>query len=909
VATVYTTSIFDLVREQVPLESVVSLDGHGRKALCVAHDEQKPSMHIYENHVYCYGCGWHGDVTDVYAKTHNITRPIEAARALAEEFGIPLPEISEKARRKAEKAREMERDLLEEARELHEGLAGYPAVVEWWERRGFGEELRERYLLGAASKGTATIPFWHRGRVKGIIRRRLKREPKYILPAAEEFPEGHKPLFIPGGAPREGGFPLRGGEIFIVEGYLDALALEASAGWAVAIGGTGASEIQISELRKFARVYILPDADSSGEEAASKWARALYPAARICPADYGSSSEDDDIAAYFARYGPEKTFEHVGRLVEASSDILDLEMEKAKGLDDRRERLAYVRENIAPLLVPLEPEGLRDATADIVCETVRLKKKWVDAAIKDERGRRLRERAGALEREMEAEMKRREEEYLRRVEEVKPEIDELLAPGILRRLRNTAAAVHNVFGDREPLELAILVALGAQLAPLPNGRPLGASILLTAPPSRGKNHIFDAATKLLPESFYFAFEKASGQSFYYKADEDPAFFRHKFVYPNEVEGVEDLWEFMRPMLSKANAYKIVTAKDALGNMVSREIEVKGPVTIAVPTIRNKVDDQMQSRLLVAELPDYAGRIKEHSLVISQQVRGASPGAGELERLRFLWGVGLLGLTEHRRVIFPLDNDRFALDNDDLSSGARLWANLISLMLVHAWLEQRNRSLVELPSGETAIVATPRDYAAAYRIFRKVCSRGTVLKLKESHTKILNGLYRLQEDQPERYGFRQREISEAAGVSQSTVAENRTYLVTSVKLMRESDDGLALVEGADPSWWTSSDLMKGFPTPAQVRAWWKTADQADQPIKAPEEGQKPHTYAGNSDRYSADQEPITDRPDGGADHDRLVIGKVPISKNGIGKPKTEGEEAGDRLIGPIGDSEEDPGVKI
>jgi len=128
---VYPTSIFDLLREQVPLESVVSLDGHGRKALCVAHDEQTPSMHVYDDHVFCFGCSFYGDVTDVYARLHNIERPIEAARTLAQKFEIRIPEISEEAAKKAEETRQKEQTYLEKAKELHEALEDRPRVAEW----------------------------------------------------------------------------------------------------------------------------------------------------------------------------------------------------------------------------------------------------------------------------------------------------------------------------------------------------------------------------------------------------------------------------------------------------------------------------------------------------------------------------------------------------------------------------------------------------------------------------------------------------------------------------------------------------------------------------------------------------------------------------------------------------------
>jgi hypothetical protein len=92
----------------------------------------------------------------------------------------------------------------------------------------------------------------------------------------------------------------------------------------------------------------------------------------------------------------------------------------------------------------------------------------------------------------------------------------------------------------------------------------------------------------------------------------------------------------------------------------------------------------------------------------------------------------------RRVIFPLERRDFALD-EGIGHGARLWANLLSLMVTHAWLEHRNRSVLELGEGAVAIEAIPDDYATAYRIFDKVCKR-TVANISDTHRKIFNSLY-------------------------------------------------------------------------------------------------------------------------------------------------------------------------
>jgi DNA primase len=857
------TSVFDVLREEVPIERLIETNGH-RKALCVSHSEKTPSMHVYEDHVHCYGCRFHGDVVDVWGKQKGIGHPIEAALDLAREFNIRLPKMSEEGRQKAEAKRREEVVNLISARAFREVLVGShddpthreppraPEVRKWWEGRGFGPELLERFILGADDRTTtATVPFWYRGRVQGLIHRKLEGEPKYILPKAEKFPEGHRPLFIPA--------PITG-ELFLVEGYLDGLAVAATDRSVAAIGGTNASEEQLAELRKISgsgsrKIYILPDRDEAGAEAATMWARALYPAAKICPADYGEGCKD--VADLFAKEPTDKVTEHLNRLVSASRDILDIEMEIAGEIDDRRARLAYTSENIAPLLAPLHPEGYRDATADIVAETTNLKKTWITNAIKDHREAMEREEIQQMAAEARAEKERRQEEYRARVAEAQPEIDALLEPGVLGRLRDTAARMHQVYGDREPLELALLVALGAQLDPLPNGRPLGASILLTATAGRGKNHIVDAAVTPLPEEFYFTFEIASGQSLYYKADEDPDFLKHTFAYQNEIEGAEALWEFLRPMLSKGWAKKIVTAKDLGGNMTTRTIIVEGPVTIAIPTIRNKTDEQLQTRLLVAELPDYVGRVKHHSAAVSEQLLPDAATA-DYSHERWLWQEGLRSLTEIRRVVFPLRHADFALDDDQISHGARLWANLLSLMATNAWLEQKNRRTLDLGEDTLAIEATPDDYETAYRIFNEVCKR-TVVNLSDTHRSILNGLYKLMENHPERGGFRQREIAEAGGVSLGAVSNHKTFLVMSAKLIKESGDGLCLVEGADPSWWETGEMMEGLPTPAQVRRWWQERgpeppEHGEHVNTDGEEPSNPHNY-GESGVHARDEHDV------------------------------------------------------
>jgi hypothetical protein len=175
------------------------------------------------------------------------------------------------------------------------------------------------------------------------------------------------------------------------------------------------------------------------------------------------------------------------------------------------------------------------------------------------------------------------------------------------------------------------------------------------------------------------------------------------------------------------------------------------------------------------------------------------------------------------------------------------------MATHAWLEQKNRRLLDLSEGDgsrLAIEATPDDYEAAYRIFNKVCRR-TVVNLSDTHRKILGSLHDLHREFPNREGFTQREIAKGAKVSLSTVSDNKTFLATSAKFIKETESGLALVEGADPSWWATGGIMAGLPTPEKVRSWWEDryppSEGAEHAEHAAEVNGKRHTYAGNDVR--------------------------------------------------------------
>ena len=78
--------------------------------------------------------------------------------------------------------------------------------------------------------------------------------------------------------------------------------------------------------------------------------------------------------------------------------------------------------------------------------------------------------------------------------------------------------------------------------------------------------------------WYRAFTIASAQAFYWAAKVAPAFLKHCFIYPNEIEAVDAVTEFLRPMLSQGHAEKFVVNKDDNGSFQFESINVEGPIT-------------------------------------------------------------------------------------------------------------------------------------------------------------------------------------------------------------------------------------------------------------------------------------------------------------------------------------------
>jgi hypothetical protein len=84
-------SIFSEVKQRLPIKEVARYYGitvnKAGFTKCPFHNERTPSMKIYDDHFYCFGCQCGGDVIRLVSQLFSLT-PLEAARKLQSDFGI-----------------------------------------------------------------------------------------------------------------------------------------------------------------------------------------------------------------------------------------------------------------------------------------------------------------------------------------------------------------------------------------------------------------------------------------------------------------------------------------------------------------------------------------------------------------------------------------------------------------------------------------------------------------------------------------------------------------------------------------------------------------------------------------------------------------------------------------------------
>ncbi len=327
------TEFLDEIRARLSLADVVGRKvklvkkGREHSGLCPFHNEKTPSFTVSEDKgfYHCFGCGAHGDVIGFVMQTEGLSFP-EAAERLALEAGLQMPVSSPQDREAAQRRADLY-EVLDAAtgwfqEQLH--TAGGAEARAYLERRAVAPETAAIFRLGFApdQRGALrkamnargydddrlveaglmkrpdpeeqagrrsqdlrdyffnriTFPITdRRGRVIAFGGRALgDSKAKYLnSPETGLFHKG-RVLYNMARA-RQAAHDT--GEIIVVEGYMDVVAL-AQAGFPAAVAplGTAVTEEQIEELWRMApRPTLCLDGDAAGQRAGFRAAARALP--------------------------------------------------------------------------------------------------------------------------------------------------------------------------------------------------------------------------------------------------------------------------------------------------------------------------------------------------------------------------------------------------------------------------------------------------------------------------------------------------------------------------------------------------------------------------------------------------------------------------------------------------------
>jgi DNA primase len=377
-------SFLDELRARTPLAPLIgrkikmARSGRQWKGCCPFHDEKSPSFYVYEDGFHCFGCGAHGDAIGFVMRTEGASFP-EAVGRLAAEAGLEVPKPTPEAAA-AEQRRLDLHGVLEAACALFQRrlrAVGGASALAYLRGRGLTDATIEAFAVGWSGEGRALeaelgVPaklladaglmtetadgrpralFFDRvtfpirdaqGRVIGFGGRTLgDGQPKYLNGPETALFSKRRTLF---GLDRARAVARTGGDVIVVEGYLDVIALhQAGFTGAVAPLGTALTEAQLELLWRLSPAPKLCfDGDAAGARAAERAVLLALP--MLVPACTFSvarlpAGEDPDS---FVRSGGAEAFRTALQAPELWESLYDILRKGAK----TPEQLAAFRDRL-----------------------------------------------------------------------------------------------------------------------------------------------------------------------------------------------------------------------------------------------------------------------------------------------------------------------------------------------------------------------------------------------------------------------------------------------------------------------------------------------------------------------------------------------------------------------------------
>ncbi|MCB9481706.1 MAG: DNA primase [Desulfobacteraceae bacterium] len=148
-------NIVDFISQYINLKKA----GRNFVGLCPFHSEKTPSFSVSpeKNMFYCFGCGEGGNIFSFLMKYENLTFP-EAARSIAEQYNIKIPEnYSSAANSKTKSLKESILSLNKKAAKYYNYLLNNSPVgnkgSEYLKKRKIPKDIVDTFMLGMAPEG------------------------------------------------------------------------------------------------------------------------------------------------------------------------------------------------------------------------------------------------------------------------------------------------------------------------------------------------------------------------------------------------------------------------------------------------------------------------------------------------------------------------------------------------------------------------------------------------------------------------------------------------------------------------------------------------------------------------------------------------------------------------------------
>ncbi len=391
------TDIVELISQYVSLKR----SGVNHMGLCPFHSEKSPSFSVNaaRQFFHCFGCGVGGDAFSFLMQIEGLAFP-DAVRRLAERIGIDLEERTPSPE---EELRQRQRERLYRVNEVaasyfHQLLMDHPAgevARKYMKARGYGRKAAGEYQIGFALdrwdglknhleeqdlsadaartlglirpgkqgrgdydlfRGRLIFPIYDlSGQIVAFAGRVLDdSKPKYIN--SPESPIYHKGRVLFGLYQARQAM-RQSGEVLVVEGYFDQLALcRAGFPQVVATCGTALTADHVQVLKRYVqRVILLFDQDAAGKKATFKAMTVLQEeglAAAVIELPGG-----DDPDSFIQREGAE-AFQ---LRLEKSRSVMDLFIddllaEAGSGIEQKARAAEKIVEQISGLSSELEQD-------------------------------------------------------------------------------------------------------------------------------------------------------------------------------------------------------------------------------------------------------------------------------------------------------------------------------------------------------------------------------------------------------------------------------------------------------------------------------------------------------------------------------------------------------------------------